>query len=167
MARDFARLLCSVWSDSDWIERTGEAQRVYMLLVSQPDLTYAGVLPLRPRRWAQLAKDSSLAKMRRALAELEAHGFLVADTSTEEMAVRTFIRHDNVLKVPNVARAMVKAYRQILSPHLQDVVLGEIARMYENRPNGEEAKGWSVVMRPASQGGMREDVESALERWDR
>lgn len=167
MARDFARLLCSVWGDPDWLDRTGEAQRLYMVLVSQPDLTYAGVLPYRPRRWAQLAKDSSLTKVRRAMAELEHHGFTVTDKATEETVVRTFIRHDQVLKVPNVTRAMVRAYWQILSPHLRDVVVGEVARMWQARPDGDETRGWDVVMSPVSQGGLRESVEATLSGRDR
>lgn len=167
MARDHARLLCAVWGDKDWIDRTGEAQRLYMLLISQADISYAGVLPYRPRRWARLAKDTSLAKIRRAHSELEHHGYVVTDLSTEETAVRTFIHHDKVLRVPNVARAMVKAYRQILSPHLQDVLLSELARLHRSSTDSAENKGWEIVMLPAASGGMREDVEAALSGRDR
>lgn len=166
MARSHARLLCQVWADGDWLERTCEAQRLYMLLVSQPDISYAGVLPYRPRRWATLAKDGSHAKIRRAHNELEAHGFIATDQSTEETAVRTFIRHDGVLKVPNVSRAMVKAYRHILSPHLRDTVLNEIARLWQLRPDDDSTRGWAVVMASIHDGGMREDVEAALARGD-
>lgn len=166
MARSHARLLCQVWADGDWLERTSEAQRLYMLLVSQPDISYAGVLPYRPRRWATLAKDGNLARIRRGLSELEAHGFIATDLSTEETAVRTFIRHDGVLKVPNVSRAMVKAYRHILSPHLRDVVLNEIARLWKTRPEGDSTRGWPVVMASIHDGGMREDIEAILQRGD-
>lgn len=167
MARDHARLRCAIWTDDDFLERTGDAQRLYMLLMSQQDITYAGVLPYRPRRWARLAKDSNLTKIRRSLGELGDHGFIALDHDTEETAVRTFIHHDGVLKVPNISRAMVKAYRHILSDHLRDVVLNEVARLWENRPEGDGAKGWPIVMAPIRDGGMREDVEAALQRGDR
>lgn len=170
MARDYAKLLCSVWADLDWKDRTSEAQRLYLLVLSQPDVTYAGVVPYRPRRWATMSKDSSLTKVRRALSELEASGYLVVDDATEEVLIRSFIRHDNPLKVPNVARSMVKAYRTILSEHLRDCILGELARMFEMAaPPGDDAreKGWeAVVLKPCSEGGMYEDLLGALSGRD-
>jgi hypothetical protein len=166
MARDFAKVLCSVWSDPEWKGRSSEAQRLYLLALSQPDVTYAGIVPYRPRRWASMSKDSTLPKIRRAVAELEANGYVVVDPHTEEMLIRSFIRHDNPLKVPNVTRAMVKAFRTILSEHLRDVVLGEIARLHQDTPppgsNGRE-KGWDeILLQPQARGGMLEDIEGTL-----
>jgi hypothetical protein len=162
MARDHARLLCSVWGDADWTTRSSEAQRLYMLLVSQPDITYAGVVPYLPRRWASLSKDSSVTRVRRSLAELSQAAYVVVDESTEELLIRSFIRHDGVLKVPNVARAMVKAYRATLSPVLRDVVVGEVARLWERDAGPDQMKGWDTVMKPSRAGGMREDIEASL-----
>lgn len=167
MARDFARLLCSVWGDRDWTDRSSDAQRLYMLLISQSDITYAGTVPYRPRRWARLSKDSSITKVRRAYTELEHHGFIVTDEATEETLIRTFICHDKVLKIPNVARAMVKAYQQILSAHLRDVVLHEVARIHRNQADDYPAASWSVVLAPAHDGGMGEDVEAVSDRGGR
>lgn len=166
MARDHARLMCSVWTDGDFLSRTSEAQRLYMLLMSQADITYAGVVPYRPRRWARLSKDGSITKIRRAHAELEHHGYIVTDTATEETVVRTFICHDRVLKVPNVARAMVKAYRQILSAHLRDVVLHEVVRIRANEPDEYPPASWSMVLAPAREGGMGEDIEATSHHMD-
>jgi hypothetical protein len=164
MARDYARMLCSAWADADWTGLSVEAQRFYMMVLSQADISYAGVLAYRPRRWATLAKDSTLPRIRRAIAELEAAGYLVVDKATEEMLVRTFVKHDSILKVPNVARAMVKAYRNILSPHLRDVVLGELARLYLALPETDKPKGWTVVLADRNDGGMAEDIDEALAR---
>lgn len=169
MARDYAKLLCSAWTaDPDWSGRSSEAQRLYLLTLSQPDVSYAGVVPYRPRRWATMSKDSSLTKVRRSLTELEAHGYVVIDADTQELLIRSFIRHDNPLKVPNMARAMVNAFHAILSHHLRDVVLGELARLHEATPppgHDDRPRGWdAVVLQPRAQGGLLEDLEETLQQ---
>ena len=162
MARDHARLKTAIWFDEDWRNLSPEAQRVYMLALSQADMTYAGVVPWRPRRWAELAKKTTPAGIKRAVAELEGAGYVVTDDATEELLIRTFIRHDRVLGVPNVARSMVRAYRSIVSHHLRDCVLAELARDYLASDPEDRAKGWAVLHQPASEGGMREDIEAAI-----
>lgn len=162
MARDHARLKTAIWFDEDWRNLSPDAQRVYMLAISQQDMTYAGVVPWRPRRWAELAKKTTTAAIRRAVTELEAAGYVVTDDATEELLIRTFIRHDRVLGVPNVARSMVRAYRSIVSHHLRDCVLAELARDYLATDPETRDKGWAVLYQPAAAGGMREDLDAAI-----
>lgn len=163
MAREYAKLKSCIWSDPEWTRCTDNAQRIYCLAFSQPDITYAGVVPYRPRRWASMAKNTTVAAVRRAIAELEAAGFVIIDPSTEELLIRTFVRHDGVLAVPNMARSMVKAYRGILSEHLRSVVLRELARDYAASDDESREKGWAVVMQPQRAGGMAEDLEPLLQ----
>lgn len=168
MARDYAKLLCSVWTqDPDWKGRTSEAQRIYLLALSQPDVSYVGIVPYRPRRWATMSKDSTLPKVRRAITELEANGYVVVDNATQELLIRSFVRHDYPLKVPNMTRAMVTAFRGVMSHHLQDVVLGELARLYDEAPppgSDDRPKGWDqVVLQPRANGGLLEDLEATLD----
>lgn len=162
MAREHARLKTAVWSDKDWIDLTPHAQRVYVLALSQADMSYAGVVPYLPRRWAALSAKTGVPMIRKAVAELEAAGYVVVDPDTQELLVRTFIRHDRVLAVPNVARAMVTAWRAILSAHLRDVVVAELARAYLASAEDDREKGWAVLMRPAAAGGMREELDAAI-----
>lgn len=162
MARDHARLKTAIWSDKDWIELSPHAQRAYLLAVSQADISYAGVVPYLPRRWAALSAKTTVPAVRRAVAELEAAGYVVINDDTQELLIRTFIRHDRVLAVPNVARAMVTAWRAILSAHLRDVVVAELARAYLATAEADREKGWDVLMRPAALGGMREELDAAL-----
>ena len=162
MARDHARLKTAIWSDKDWIELSPNAQRVYLLAVSQADISYAGVVPYLPRRWAALSAKTNVPAIRRAVSELEAAGYVVVNEDTQELLIRTFIKHDRVLAVPNVARAMVNAWRAILSAHLRDVVVAELARTYLATAEEDREKGWAVLMRPGAAGGMREELDAAL-----
>ncbi len=48
----YVKLYRSVWQDPDFVALPPAAQRLYFLLISQPDLTHVGVLPLMPARCA-------------------------------------------------------------------------------------------------------------------
>jgi hypothetical protein len=70
---------------------------------------------------------------------LEAANYLVIDRDTSELLVRSFIRHDELLKQPNMATAMGKAFYLIESLTVRSAVLHELRRLYAEEP---EASGW-------------------------
>lgn len=142
MARDHARLLVSIWTDEDFTRLTSAQQLTYLSLISSPDLSWCGVLPLLPQRLALLSSDATDRKVRANLAALEAQRFVVMDEVTAEILVRSYVRHDNLLRQPNVVKAMVKALQKVHSERLQRVVLAELNRAYHENP---DAKGWPVI----------------------
>ena len=71
MPRTEARIFTSIWKDGDFLSLPPMAQRLYMFLVSQPELTYCGTMPLRPARWVPKAAGLTLADIERDLKELE------------------------------------------------------------------------------------------------
>lgn len=163
MAREHGRVFVNIWSDPDWISLTERAQRTYILALSQPDLSYAGVLATRYRRWSGFAADSSVTKIRRSVTELEATGFVMTDDSTEEMWIRTFVRHDGILTFPNVTKAMVKGFRAIQSPSIRAAFLDELVDEFKRTGMREERpKGWDVVFQEPDAGGMGEVMASAV-----
>jgi hypothetical protein len=162
MARDHGRVLVQIWNDPDWIQLSEAAQRAYILALSQPDLSYAGVLATRYKRWSGFARDSSVAKIKRAIRELEESEFVMVDDDTEEMWIRTFVKHDGILGYPNVTKAMVKAYRAIQSHAIKEAFVDELRAEFqvwglrEDRP-----KGWSTVFDDKEAGGMAEVMDVA------
>lgn len=142
MARDHARILLSIWGDDDWRDLPAASQRVYLLALSQPGLSYAGVVPYLPGRWSKLASDTSPGHIRKALGILEERRYVVLDADTEELLIRTFVRNDNVLRFPNVAVSMARAYRQIASHSIRAAFLAEIRNLRE-RPDTRNLPGWS------------------------
>jgi len=160
MARDHGRVLVQIWSDPDWIRLSEAAQRAYILALSQPDLSYAGVLATRYKRWSGLAHDSSITKIKRAIRELEDASFVMVDDDTEEMWIRTFVKHDGILNYPNVTKAMVKAYRAIQSHAIKDAFVAEMKEEFQVwglRP--DRPKGWAVVFDDKEAGGMGEVMD--------
>lgn len=142
MARDHARLLTSIWEDEDWLALKSAHQILYLALCASPDLSWCGVLPLVPRRLADVSVDMSEAKVRVGFAVLECSRFIVTDRSTAEILVRTYVRHDGILKQPNVTKAMVRALGRVHSPVLAEAIKTELARELRADP---DAAGWRMM----------------------
>lgn len=68
--RTEARVFTDIWADPDFRSLSAQAQRLYLFLLSQPDLTYAGTIALRERKWAAAAADLTRRDVEEALAEL-------------------------------------------------------------------------------------------------
>lgn len=125
MARSHARLLAAIWSDPDWLALSSNAQRLYVLVLSQPKLSLVGAIDYLPNRWAQYATDTTIDDIETAVDELADARFVLVDRNTCELAIRSFARHDlpsnpNV----NVIKGVWSAWSAVSSPRLR----AEIAR---------------------------------------
>ncbi|MCS7484680.1 hypothetical protein ACFFQW_49185 [Umezawaea endophytica] len=129
MARDHARLIITIWNDPDWRALSGDAQRLYMLLLSQEDLSYCGLVPMRLRRWASMCSTTSVDTITTALAELHDSRFALADHDTEEVLVRSLVRNDGIWKQPNTLAAAIRESFAISSPILRAAVAAELHRL--------------------------------------
>ncbi|MBF8186354.1 hypothetical protein ITP53_11450 [Nonomuraea sp. K274] len=148
MARDEARVFTSIWRDEQFRAYSANAQRLFLFLLSQPDLSYCGTLALRERKWAGTASDLTPADVRAGLAELtnpspnpsengsanpsanpSGGALVVVDEDTEELLIRSLVRLDGVWKIPNLMRSARNAAALIESPHLPPVLLAELLRI--------------------------------------
>src|SRR3954466_9553738 len=115
MARSHGRVLASIWRDEDFLAHEPSAQRLYMLLLSQPDLEHSGLIGLRLARWAQLGKGTSPATIRADLVALQDQGrFVVVDWDTEEVLVRTLIKNDGIWKSPRLMEIVARDFCNIM-----------------------------------------------------
>lgn len=135
MARSEARLLTEIWEDRDFLALTGDAQRLFMFLISQPDLAHSGVIALRERRWSRKSSDGSLAGIEKALTDLAAARFLVVDWDSEEILIRSLIRRDRIFKQPNVMRAAVDNVPLIESQLILRALCVEMERIRADNPD--------------------------------
>jgi hypothetical protein len=139
MARDHAQIRLDMWGDDDWRKLSVPAQHLYMLLLTSPSLSFCGVADWRPARIAQLAADWSTDDVLKAAAELSDRLFLVIDDETEEVLIRSFVRHDGLMKMPNMATAMATSHAGIASARLRGVVVHELRKLHEKQP---DLAGW-------------------------
>ena len=142
MTRRFARIELSIWTDPTFRELPEQAQRLYFLLLTSGSLDLCGVGDWREKRLVKLSGDSSVTGLRNAAWELGQRKFIAVDIETEEVLVRSFVRHDGVLESPNSTRAMVKDFGTISSRRLMEVVIDEVRKGFDQHP---EWKGRKVA----------------------
>lgn len=140
MAREYARVKLSIWADDDFRELSAGAQGLYFVLLTSPTLSLCGVADWRPKRLAGLAKGWTARQVQTAAQELVSHGYIVTDDDTEEVLVRSFMRHDGVLKSPNITVSMVKDFAAVTSAILRRTIVDEMVRLREKYPDWA---GWA------------------------
>lgn len=128
MPRDHGRVLCAIWRDKDFRQRSPEAQRMYMLLLSQSNVNNAGVLPLQVSKWARGCEGTSVGDVEAALDELVAHRFVFYDEDTEEVLIRSYMRNDGVLKHRYIWMNALRCAEHTESPVLREVLAEELMR---------------------------------------
>jgi len=115
----YVKLQRTIWQDDDFVKLSVSAQRLYLLLVSQADISHVGILPLMPARWSRFSADSSPDSVRVDLDALAVARFVVVDVDTEELWVRSYLVHDEAWKLTNGTKSLVRAHGQVLSPRLR------------------------------------------------
>lgn len=126
--REYAQIHLRIWDDDDFRNLSVYAQRLYLLLLSHPTLSNAGVGDWRPARLAVLAGDSTKADIVWASRELQTSRFVYVDEETEEFLVRSFVRNDTVLRSRNMGTAVAKSIKMIASRNLKTLVIWELQR---------------------------------------
>jgi hypothetical protein len=134
MPRDHAEIFVTIWDDPDWLALSAGAKGMYFLLLSQRKLDYCGVLYLNVARWATLSPDTDEEDVCKVLTQLQERGFIVIDTSTNELLIRSFFRRD-VAKVgknggmnANLIRAALNDANRVDSHLIRDVLVREMYR---------------------------------------
>lgn len=141
MARGHGRILTSVWEDSDFIALTQEQQRLYLFLISQPNLNHAGLLPLTLRRWTTKARDIDERELRQSLDVLEKNGFIATDPETEELYVCGYYRHAGTGGQPRVVAAAYDALARSESFVLRGISSVELSEAIAKAPAPAAPRG--------------------------
>ncbi len=139
MAREHANIRLDMWGDADWRQLSRDAQWLYELLLTHPDTNRAGVSDWRPGRLAKMAVRTSPADIRRMGDELASRFFIVIDDETEEVAIRSYVKYDGVLKQPNLTITMANDWTGIASERIRAVIAFEVQRLRQAKP---ELPGW-------------------------
>lgn len=133
--RSEARIHTSVWRNPDFVALSASAQAAYWMVLSQPDMTMAGTVALMTGRWEAFRTGGDLAE---DLAELEDAGFIVTDETTRELWVRSFVKHDGVLRSEKTRKPMWQAWASVFSPAIRALFLQAL----EDHIEEGVSKGW-------------------------
>lgn len=136
MPRDRATLRTDLWADLDWRNLSIGAQWLYEYLLTTPSLSYVGVADWRPNRISKLARELTTDQVREYAEQLAEARFVVVDDETEEICVRSFLRHDGALKNPNLWKSIGKAFADTSSPTILKAIAREVVRLRDEFPEG-------------------------------
>lgn len=139
MPRDHGRVKVSIWDDPDFLDLRGEEQHVYLAFMTNRGLSRCGVLTFIPSRFEHLSADMTVARLRRAVKVLRETRFFVMDDRTQELLVRSHVRHDGVLDRANMGKATGTAFEAVVSPSIRSAIGDELARLMKERP---DLPGW-------------------------
>ena len=106
--RDFAQIKLSIWNDDSFLDLSNNAQLLYFVLISHPTMNRAGVGTWHAGRLSGLCSSWSRPVVESAARELVDGLFIVIDEDTDEFLVRTFVRHDGLMKQRNLATTMAR-----------------------------------------------------------
>jgi hypothetical protein len=146
--RDRANLRIDIWGDRDWRSLSLGAQWLYEYLLTSPKLLYVGVADWRPSRIARLVSGVTGQDVERFGDELAAARFVVIDEESDEIQLRSFLRHDGILQNPNMWKSIGLDFTAVASPNLMASIAHEVRRLRDENPDGfrtaKSAKGQLV-----------------------
>lgn len=134
MAREIANVQTSLWGNPEWKGLQVVEQWLYLHLMSHPTLSYAGVADWLPKRVAAASSGLTVDQVEQAGRGLQSARFVFVDESTDEVLVRSFLRHDGLLKQPRLSVSMVNAFSGIASLNIQKIVVHELQKLAEEFP---------------------------------
>lgn len=129
MARQYALVQVAIWQDDDFRALPPEAQHLYFLMLTSPSLNLAGVCDWRPNRIAKLSGGWTAARVRNAATALTRAGYILVDEESEEAVVRTFVKHDGVLRNPKTAAGMMACWAGAFSLPIRNTIASEVEKV--------------------------------------
>jgi len=134
MAREYAAVKVAIWQDDDFRDLAPAAQHLYFVLMTSAELSFCGVMDWRPKRLAPRAKGWTEDGVKTVAGELSAARLIVVDEQTEEVLVRSFLRHDGVMKHNKTCISAMMAFSEIASNTIRGVVVHELRRLEKEFP---------------------------------
>lgn len=129
MARSYGQIMSAIWNDPEFRALTGAAQRAYLMLVTQADISSAGTIALTLKRWSGYAIDTPSDALSDALSELGQNRFIVVDDDTEELLVRKFVKWDGGWTNTKRRPAITAAANATTSPEIRAALATELDKL--------------------------------------
>ena len=166
-SRDYMKVYLAIWQDDDFRALPPLAQHLYFVIATNK-LSYCGVGDWRPNRLLPLSQGWTMDELNAAAECLQEQRLFIIDEDTEEVLVRSFIRHDQVMIHPKLHVSAAKAFADVASNTLRGVIVHEMGRLRDENPDW---KAWAhktvqgVLKRNSSdpfKDGFRDDLSHQL-----
>lgn len=134
MARNYSQIMCAIWDEDDFLELSEAAQRAYFLLVTQKDISAAGVLHMWIPRWVAMSRTATEESLKAALHELKVARYIVPDWITGELLVRTFVKWDGGYKNSKRKPLIIREALGVRSTEIKQVLRSEFEKIGLDAP---------------------------------
>lgn len=124
--RNYGNIATAIWLDKDFTSLSSDAQRMYLMVITQNNITSVGTLPVTLRRWASYANDLSSERLLSGLQELVDRDYIAIDWQQEELLVRTFVRWDGGHTNPKRLLSIKASASAVTSPILAPILASEL-----------------------------------------
>lgn len=140
VTRSYSQVTTAIWRNEEFLDLPKPCQWTYFMLITQPEITSAGTLPLTLRRWSRftterpfdsqsIANRSPIEELSIDLAELEERDFVVIDHECEELLARSFVKWDGGYKNPKRVESVRAAANAVTSPKLRAHLAVELDKL--------------------------------------
>ncbi len=119
----------SIWRDREFRALPRSAQATYAQLISQKELDRAGIQPLQVFKWAKGCDDFTTDDFMADLKVLEEHRFVFIDEDTDELFIRSYMRHCDVVRYPNILKNALRCAGMVASEKLRHELAKELRRL--------------------------------------
>ncbi len=140
MAKTYAKVNLAIWQDPEFRRLPIGAQHLYLFLWTHSTLSYCGVAEWNPKRIQAFTEGWTAADVEEAARCLEARLFIVTSPDTDEVLLRSWVRHDGLLKEWRMGIALAKAYNAVASREIQKVIVHEGLLLQQRQP---ELAAWT------------------------
>lgn len=141
MARGHGRVLTRIWEDPNFTALPQAEQWLYFFLISQPNLSHGGILPMTLKRWSSKARGLDEHGLFWSLTALADAGFAVLDSSEDELYVSGYFQHAGIGGQPRVVAAAYDAITRSASFALRGVASVELSEAVTKAPAPAAPRG--------------------------
>jgi 5-methylcytosine-specific restriction endonuclease McrA len=127
--RRFAHIPCDLDHDPAWRALTMDQQWLYLLLLTQPDVSNGGVLAVRETRWSHMAAKTTPELVHELVGQLHAEGWIYRDETKQELFVSGYFRAESVHKQPRYVVSATEAIAECWSRPLRAVASAELGSL--------------------------------------
>lgn len=129
MANAAGMLKESIWRDKEFRALPRTAQATYAQLISQKELDRAGIQPLQIAKWAKGCDETTPDDLTGDLKVLEAHRFVFVDYDTDELFIRSYMRHCDIARYPNILKNALRCAGMVASEKIRHELAAELRRL--------------------------------------
>jgi hypothetical protein len=129
MANTAGVLKESIWRDKEFRALPRTAQATYAQLISQKELDRSGVQPLQIAKWTKGCDTFTAEDFAADLKVLEQRRFVFVDEDTDELFIRSYMRHCDVARYPNILKNALRCAGMVASDKIRFELAKELRRL--------------------------------------